>query len=137
MTPCTRPPGPDWLVEHWEAWGREYAQRLAREPSYCFQWKQWEKQRVNHRLLPLLHDMTAGHCAYCDWFPMDTGTDPTIDHFKPKARFPHEVYRWENLYLCSAARKRELARFRDLPLERRREWIPESPFRYLLWGEID
>lgn len=100
MTPCIRPRCPDWLSENWEAWGLEFARRLADNPGYCFQWKQWRGERVNQRLLPLLSDMTEGHCAYCDWFPMNTGTDPTIDHFKPKARFPTQAYCWENLYLC-------------------------------------
>jgi uncharacterized protein (TIGR02646 family) len=81
-------------------WGAEFAQRLAANVNYCFAWKQWQGLRVNQRLLPLLSKMTDSHCAYCDWFPMDTGTDPTIDHFKPKARFPQEAYCWENLYLC-------------------------------------
>ena len=100
MTPCIRPACPDWLAGHWVEWGADFARRLAADSEYCFQWKQWQGQRVNLRLLPLLSEMTEGHCAYCDWFPMDTGTDPTIDHFKPKARFPREAYCWDNLYLC-------------------------------------
>lgn len=84
MTPCSRPTCPDWLAEHWVEWGEEFARRLAADKKYRFAWKQWQDQRVNLRLLPLLDAMTEGHCAYCDWFPMDTGTDPTIDHFKPK-----------------------------------------------------
>jgi uncharacterized protein (TIGR02646 family) len=134
---------------------------------------------------------------------MDTGTVPTIDHFRPKARFPREAYVWGNLYLsCShcqeknddgfdeallrpdelgyryerffiynhadgtlspnpagsdadqqraritiellklnsrgrpAARRRALRLFRNLAREWRRDWIPESPFRYLLLEEL-
>jgi uncharacterized protein (TIGR02646 family) len=100
MMPCERPPCPDWLAEHCEDWGAEYAVRLAQDPAYRFSWKRWPGARVNHRLLPLLSEMTKEHCAYCDWFPMDTGTDPTIDHFRPKARYPEEAYVWENLYLA-------------------------------------
>lgn len=100
MTPCSRPPCPDWLAEHCEVWGADFASRRAADPTYRFVWKSYEGQPVNQRLLPLLSAMTEGHCAYCDWFPMDTGTHPTIDHFRPKARFPLETYTWENLYLC-------------------------------------
>lgn len=199
MMPCKRPPCPDWLAEHCEEWGAVCVARLSQDPGYRFAWKQWQGQRVNQRLLPLLREMTEEHCAYCDWFPMDTGTDPTIVHFRPKAWFPSEVYVWENLYLACrhcqekddagfdesllrpdaigyqyerffiynhadgtlapnpaaapddqrrarvtidllrlnsrgrpAARRRELQKFRDLEAERRREWIPISPFRYLL-----
>lgn len=100
MMPCTRPACPDWLEAQWETWGQEYADKLVQEPRYRFSWKQYEGEKVNHRLMPLLREMTADHCAYCDWFPTDVGTDRTIDHFRPKALFPREVYYWPNLYLC-------------------------------------
>ena len=99
MKHCTRSPCPQWLEEHWEEWGAEYARRRADNPQYRFAWKQWKGLKTNHRLLPLLKAMTQDHCAYCDC-SMETGTDQTIDHFKPKARFPKEAYRWQNLYLC-------------------------------------
>lgn len=203
MMPCERPQCPKWLAAHCQAWGAEYAAKLAQQPNYRFAWKQWQGERVNRRLLPLLREMTEGHCAYCDWFPMDTGTDPTIDHFRPKAKYPLDAYVWQNLYLACrhcqekdddhfdeallrpdepgyryerffvfnyadgtlspnsaasdedqrrarltidllklnargrpAARQRELRRFRDLALARQREWIPSSPFRYLLVEEL-
>ncbi|MBT8419783.1 MAG: TIGR02646 family protein [Gammaproteobacteria bacterium] len=100
MTPCTRPPSPDWLEEHWETWGREFAKRRDEDSQHRFNWRTWQGKPLNIRLLPLLSEMTDSHCAYCDWFPMDTGTDPTIDHFHPKAHFPQLAYAWENLYLC-------------------------------------
>ena len=100
MKACDRPDCPDWLGNHWEKWGEEYAQRMETNPQYSFNWKTYEGERVNKKLLPLLKEMTQGHCAYCDWFPMDVGTDSTIDHFRPKAQFPEDVYLWSNLYLC-------------------------------------
>lgn len=100
MNPCTRPASPQWLEEHWQEWGQEYATKLQQDRRYQFNWKQWKGERVNLRLLPLLNGMTEGHCAYCDCFPMDVGTDATIDHFKPKIQFPEEAYHWLNLYLC-------------------------------------
>jgi uncharacterized protein (TIGR02646 family) len=100
VNPSVRPSCPSWLEEHWQEWGREFSKKLEENPHYTFAWKQWQGQRVNHRLLPLLQEMTQNHCAYCDWFPADTGTDPTIDHFKPKARFPRDAYHWPNLYFC-------------------------------------
>lgn len=201
MMPCQRPACPDWLAAHCEQWGAEYAAKLADNPRHRFAWKSWQGERVNLRLLPPLSDMTEGHCAYCDWFPMDTGTVPTIDHFRPKARFPELAYVWSNLYLACTqcqekgnafdaalirpdelgyrfehffvynyvdgtlgvnpaaaesdqrrvritidifrlnargrpvARQRELRRFRCLAREDRPDWIPISPFRYLLIEE--
>ena len=100
MIHCERPECPDWLASHWVDWGEEYSRKLSENRTYRFAWRRYEGQKVSHRLLPRLREMTAGHCAYCDWFPTDVGTDPTIDHFRPKAKFPKEVYHWPNLYLC-------------------------------------
>lgn len=108
MNPCRRPPCPAWLETHWDAWGREYEAKLEADPRYRFAWKRYRGQRVNRRLLPLLREMTGGHCAYCDWFPTDgPGTDSTVDHFRPKRRFPREAYAWPNLYLCCRACQRK------------------------------
>ncbi|WP_425602460.1 retron system putative HNH endonuclease [Luteibacter aegosomatis] len=43
--------------------------------------------------------MTAHHCAFCD---VVTGVSSreTVEHFKPKRRFPREAYSWANLYPC-------------------------------------
>ena len=100
MMSCTRPACPDWLDKHWEEWGKEFEQKLQENMAHRFAWKQYDGQKVNYRLLPLLREMTRSHCAYCDWFPTDVGTDETIDHFRPKATFPNEAYLWSNLYLC-------------------------------------
>lgn len=114
MMSCERPECPDWLAAHCEVWGAEYAARLAEDAKYRFAWKRWQGERVNRLLLPLLSEMTAGHCAYCDWFPMDTGTDPTIDHFRPKALFPKFAYVWENLYLsCRHCQEKDDEAFDD------------------------
>lgn len=200
MMPCVRPPAPEFLEHNWRQWGEDYAKRLEENPGYRFAWKKFEGVRVNHRLLPVLSDMTNDHCAYCDWFPMDVGTDPTIDHFKPKSLFPREAYHWGNLYLscraCQekddrnfdervlrpdepgysferyfiynfsngeveanpaasaedqeragvtikllklnsrgrpAARQREIERFFAIEVDRKTEFIDDSPFRYLLY----
>jgi len=100
MRASQRPECPDWLDENWEVWGQEYKDRLAADRKYRFHWKQYKGKKVNHRLMPLLCQMTDEHCAYCDWYPTDEGTDRTIDHFRPKATFPLEAYCWPNLYLC-------------------------------------
>lgn len=103
MTKIERIDAPDWLDENWEAWGEEYIERLRNNPNYQFAWKQYEGERVNHRLLPPLKEMTHNHCSFCDGFPMGEGViKETIEHFCPKGRnhFPYLVYCWENLFVA-------------------------------------
>jgi len=100
MMACLRPECPVWLDQHWKKWGQQYTNKLQVNPGHQFAWKSFEGFKVNHRLLPLLREMTAEHCAYCDWFPTDVGTDSTIDHFRPKRQYSREAYHWPNLYLC-------------------------------------
>jgi uncharacterized protein (TIGR02646 family) len=40
------------------------------------------------------------HCSFCDAFPVCPPSNPTIEHFRPKNRFPRVAYKWENLYFC-------------------------------------
>jgi uncharacterized protein (TIGR02646 family) len=68
--------------------------RRAADPSAEF----WWPKQVNQRLLPELLAMTQAHCAYCDGWPMDATGQPTIDHFRPKSRYPHLAFAWGNLF---------------------------------------
>lgn len=95
-----RPALPDCLVENEESWGEEYRARRSENASHRFQWKTCQGVTVNLLLLPHLRRMTAGHCAYCDGFPLGPFARETIDHFRPKSRFESEVYRWSNLFLA-------------------------------------
>jgi uncharacterized protein (TIGR02646 family) len=114
MKPSVRPDCPSFLAENWRQWGEEYAARRMKNPSYRFNWKKWQETPVNQLLLEPLSEMTDGHCAYCDWFPTDCGTDQTIDHFKPKTKFPKEAYYWPNLYLaCRQCQKKSAKSLSD------------------------
>jgi uncharacterized protein (TIGR02646 family) len=118
MTPVRRPECPSFLKEHWREWGEEYAARRAENPAYIFRWKSWQGKAVNELLLGPLTRMTDEHCAYCDWFPTDCGTDRTIDHFKPKTDYPKEAYHWPNLYLaCRQCQKKIVHSLTEAQLE--------------------
>jgi 5-methylcytosine-specific restriction endonuclease McrA len=50
-------------------------------------------------IIPDLYDAYRGICAYtCHWISDDTGWK-TVNHFKPKRKYPEEAYRWSNYRL--------------------------------------
>ncbi len=67
-------------------------------------------------IFPALIEQTDAHCSYCDGFPL-MSADETIDHFKPKSKFPLEVCNWENLYVaCAHCQKVKEDKFDNLLL---------------------
>lgn len=43
--------------------------------------------------------MSQNHCAFCDG-RVGTESRETIEHFRPKSRYPELAYTWDNLFLC-------------------------------------
>ncbi|MCP5528492.1 MAG: TIGR02646 family protein [Verrucomicrobiales bacterium] len=98
MRKFRREAAPEFLAGRWEAWGREWEERQRKGGS--FHWHQVDGEMVNQRLLPGLRAQTQDHCSFCDAFPVSPPSDPTIEHFRPKSRFPREAYHWPNLHFC-------------------------------------
>ncbi len=44
--------------------------------------------------------MTAGHCSFCEAFPLEGQSNEPIEHFRPKSKFHSLAYDWSNLYYC-------------------------------------
>lgn len=116
MRKFTRLPEPEFLAARWEGWGLAWEQRRAESSGAVFHWHQVEGERVNHRLLPLLKAQTQDHCSFCDNFPVSPPSLDTIDHFRPKALYPREAYRWENLYFCCTYCQQKTIPFDDAAL---------------------
>jgi uncharacterized protein (TIGR02646 family) len=97
-----RPPLPDVLVRQGERWTRQWTELRAANPKAAFQWYQADGRSAREWLLPCLKDMTQGHCAFCDSFPLDDRSTEPIEHFRPKSdpRFYAQAYAWENLFYC-------------------------------------
>jgi uncharacterized protein (TIGR02646 family) len=91
---------PGFLVQRWESWGETWERRRLNNPSARFNWPQFEGKAVNELLLLPLKAQTQDHCSFCDAFPVSPPSIDTIEHFRPKSRFPREAYRWDNLYFC-------------------------------------
>ncbi len=96
MMKQTRPPTPEYLREHYKAWGHRYADRRSQDSNAAFYWPTIGGDKVNVLLTADLEHITQHHCAYCD--RNDFGA--TIDHFRPKSRFPRLAFAWPNLFLC-------------------------------------
>ena len=91
---------PYFLAAKWEEWGLAWEQRRMANAGAQFHWHEVGGEPVNRKLLPLLKVQTQNHCSFCDNFPVSPPSIDTIEHFRPKARFPREAYRWGNLYFC-------------------------------------
>ena len=100
MRKFKRAPAPEFLLEIWESWGEEWERLRAANPGARFHWRTFEGEPVNHKLLPALKAQVQDHCSFCDNYPVSPPSYETVEHFRPKALFPREAYRWENLYYC-------------------------------------
>lgn len=114
MIKLTRPATPEWLAKNYKKWGNKYAEnrKKALEEGKKLPEFQWATpkglKKVNIELMPFLVRMTQQHCSYCDNFPVgkDEGDgyvslgQNSIDHFRPKSKFPKLSYCWYNLFLC-------------------------------------
>jgi uncharacterized protein (TIGR02646 family) len=93
-------PAPEFLQKNYKKWGRQFKAKLENPTkSNTFAWSTYKKLKVILRILPLLQAETSCHCSFCDAFPLET-TGETIEHFRPKSKFPRLSYVWTNLFYC-------------------------------------
>lgn len=108
MHRVTRPDAPGVFAENALRWRDQYVVRRADGPA-SFDWYVAGGVRARDIALQALRIMTAGHCAYCDGYPVFLGE--TIDHFRPKSTWPELAYDWGNLYVCCAQCQKRGDRF--------------------------
>jgi hypothetical protein len=61
--------------------------------------RQWSTHSYWRAMLRSLHTAYDGVCSYsCHWIPYDTGAD-TVEHFRPKSKYPKDAYEWQNYRL--------------------------------------
>jgi uncharacterized protein (TIGR02646 family) len=111
MIPVQRPTCPDWLRQKGKTWATKYKKSRFNYKPPPFRWPQYRGKLVNQLLLPILIEMSKGHCAYCDGYELGAISRETIDHFEPKSKFPDKSFEWENLFpacdACQSARREE------------------------------
>lgn len=93
MMKIQRLAAPQCLVENAQAWGEEY------QSSGNWSWRTYQGTPTKELLLPPLRQMTSNHCSFCDGY-VQNATGDTIEHFRPKAKFPLLAYEWTNLFYC-------------------------------------
>lgn len=65
--------------------------------------RDWRDHDYWTTIIPDLYEAYNGICAYtCHWIPLDTGSI-SVDHFKPKGKYPQDAYRWANYRLACGA----------------------------------
>jgi uncharacterized protein (TIGR02646 family) len=116
MMKITRTQSPLWLQENYKKWGKQWEQRIIKNPKSKFSWGVYQKQKVNDLLLPALSQMTQQHCAFCDAHPMGRITN-TIEHFRPKTDYPTLAFTWANLFLCCGNCQQKGSKFHRLLLK--------------------
>jgi uncharacterized protein (TIGR02646 family) len=108
MMKFTRSAAPKCLKKY-KQWGRGKsfcAQKLlprreyAAKPPPKFDWHRHQKRSVHALLLEELQKLTANHCSFCDGYPLGAQSRQTIEHFRPKSKYPKLAYVWHNLFLC-------------------------------------
>jgi len=74
--------------------GRAYL-RITPHPTTA----QWRNHDYWSEVKWDLYDAYGGICNFtCHWIPRDTGSI-TVEHYKPKSRYPNKAYVWSNFRL--------------------------------------
>jgi len=87
---------PECLFQNGQQWANEYVANRRQNPKHKFSWRNDDcYQAVRKRL----SEMTKAHCAFCDG-QIGVESRETVEHFRPKSKFPELAYEWENLFPC-------------------------------------
>lgn len=95
MMPMLRTLAPQCLKDNCKKWGKEYKQKL-NNPNVNdkLSWK-GKYEEISGELFAI----TKNHCCFCDLHPLKA-SGATVEHFRPKSKYPLLSYVWENLFYC-------------------------------------
>ena len=97
MRKLTRTESPECLQQNATNWTADFfTQTRAKNASHRFSWRSDTCYQAIRNSLAV---MTQEHCAFCDG-PIGSESRETVEHFKPKSRFPELAYAWDNLLPC-------------------------------------
>lgn len=105
----TRGQPPDCLTTNGPAWSQRFVARRAANPTAAFNWNRSCYADIRAKLSL----DTSDHCAFCDSWPYAS----TVEHFRPKSKFPQNVCDWDNLFAaCSECQNAKREHFDPLCL---------------------
>jgi uncharacterized protein (TIGR02646 family) len=116
MHPLVRKAAPDCLVLKGSDWTSDWVLKVeagAKSPDFS-----WRNVVCETEIRDQLRSESQDHCCFCDKAPLDP---LSIDHLRPKMKFPAEAYSWENLYSACLGCQGRQANFNELVLR------PEEP----------
>ncbi len=93
-----RPDAPEAFAENQKRWNSRWVEALGKNPGARFRWYRARSKSARDWALPVLREMTQGHCAFCDCYPLEDRSGEPVEHFIPKSMFPGEAFSWDNLY---------------------------------------
>lgn len=96
MKKVERTQSPKCLTENYKKWGKEFKNNLILNSRYSFHWHSSYEEIIGALFL-----ITDNHCSFCDIQPLKQ-SGATIEHFRPKKKFPLLAYAWINLFYCCA-----------------------------------
>jgi len=100
MNNFKRTPIPSWLHQNYKRWGIEWETTYKKSTrSSDFSWRQFENKGYEELRIDLLR-ISKNHCAFCDAYPLGPRVRATVEHFRPKVKYPLLAYVWHNLFPC-------------------------------------
>jgi len=90
-------PNPVCLDVNAEKWTNEFIERRKADNSY-WNWHTYDNEKVDHILKEILSNLSKSYCTYCGVWTGKKFHNPSIDHFKPKSKFPELSFSWSNLF---------------------------------------
>jgi uncharacterized protein (TIGR02646 family) len=94
MIKVERTESPECLKENYKNWGKQLKVSWEVNSNYSFHWHGRYDEIAEDLFI-----MTDNHCSFCDIQPLRQ-SGATIEHFRPKKKFPLLAYAWVNLFYC-------------------------------------
>lgn len=108
MRKIDRPAGPSELTSNAAVWTSRWVSKVGTRSA--FSWP----ANIRALLVKVLREMSAGHCHFCDAFPIEAVTNEPIEHFKPKSECRDLAYEWTNLYyICEFCNSSKRERWKE------------------------
>jgi len=110
MKKMVRVKSPYYLKSNWKIWGKQWKIRIrGRRRLPGFDWKRKREDLIEN----YLSLATNEHCSFCDKDQVTVGTGATIEHFKPKGKYPTLAYNYNNLFNCCNQCQKKSNRFNN------------------------